>query len=178
MSSTSLIAALAALTTLSVIGCGSSDRARTIASTTQATETRSTKFASGQEITVSAGKPLQRAIWIRRGDAICGRVNAKLSSTTVKTPQDLARLLPQAAAYDRAEAIELSRLVPPPSMRADWQQVVTGLQKFGEFSAKAAAYIEANNSNGSVPAIATANRIQSQLVSIAKRDGFKVCSLP
>jgi hypothetical protein len=108
---------------------------------------------------------------------ICGRTNVELSSTTANNEQDFARLLPQAAGYERAEARELSKLVPPPAMASDWAQIVEGFQKFSELSARAAEYARVNNFKEAIPIAQAGNTVQKQLTAIAKRDGFKVCSL-
>lgn len=178
------LAALAlAAAMFSASGCGSSSKTEsttTSAATPQSTTTAPTVPAptSREEVKVQAGKPLSRAAWIAQGDAICSRANIKLSSTTAKTQQDFARLLPQAAAYERAEATELSKLVPPTATASDWQQVVVGIQKFGEFSARAGEYARVNNFNAALPIATAGNNAQRQFTAIAKRDGFKVCSLP
>jgi hypothetical protein len=167
---------------LVVAGCGKSSKAEstattaTAASTPTATTAPTTTAANVTHIKVRSGTPLPRTTWIRRGDAICARTNVKLNSTTVKTPQDFARLLPQAAAYDHAEAVELSKLVPPTAMASDWTQVVVGIEKFGELDEKAAEHV-LTNYHLATPILIAANAVQKQWTTIAKRDGFKVCSI-
>jgi hypothetical protein len=179
----SLIATLAVASTLVALSaCGSttktsSNTAASSAATTSASNTVSTPVSS-EEIRIDSGKPLSRAAWIAKADAVCLRTNIKLSSTTAKTQHDFARLLPQAAAYERAEATELSKLVPPPSMARDWQQIIIGIQKFGEFSARAGEYARVNNFSAALPIATAGNNAQREFTAIAKQDGFKVCSLP
>lgn len=183
MSAKQLAAIGLAAAALTATGCGGSSKNTTTSTTasvvTSATTAAQTKpSTTGAEIKVSSGKPLPRAVWISKGDAICGRVNVKLSTTSAQTQQDFARLLPQSAAYERQEAVELSKLVPPATMRADWQQVVTDLQKFSELSIKAGEYAAVNNFELARPIAKAGNRAQEDMVLVAKRDGFKVCSLP
>lgn len=168
---------------LTATGCGGSSKKNAASTTasvvTSATTAAQTKPSStGAEIKISSGKPLSRAAWISKGDTICGRVNVKLSTTSAHTQQDYARLLPQSAAYERQEAVELSKLVPPARMRADWQQVVTDLQKFSELSIRTGEYAAVNKFQSAMPIARAGNKAQEEMVLVAKRDGFKVCSLP
>jgi hypothetical protein len=174
------LAALAlAATALVASGCGESSK--TESATTAAVTTTAaaiTPAPTTTPITVGTGKPLKRMVWIAKGDSICTRANTKLSSTTAKTTQDFARLLPQAAAYERAEATELSKLVPPADMANDWAQIVAGIQKFSEFSDKAAEYARVDNVNEAAPVFSAMNKIQQEFTTLAKRDGFKECANP
>jgi hypothetical protein len=184
MSAKQLAAMAFAAAALTVAGCGGSSK--TGSTTTSAavkpaqstTATQTSPVGSGEEIKVSSGKPLRRAVWIAKGDAICQRTQTMLSTTTAKTTQDFARLLPQAAGYERTEATELAKLVPPTAMIADWRQIIGDLQKVSEFSLKAAQYAQVNNWSAAVPVATAGNKIATELVVIAKRDGFKVCSVP
>jgi hypothetical protein len=178
-----LVATLAvAMTLVTLSACGSTSKTSSNTAAPSATTASSDQPvsapASSEEIRIDTGKPLSRSAWIAKADAICLRTNIKLSSTTARTQQDFARLLPQAAAYERAEATELSKLVPPPSMARDWQQIVIGIQKFGEFSARAGEYARVNNFSAALPIATAGNNAQREFVAIAKQDGFKVCSLP
>jgi hypothetical protein len=163
MSTKQLAAVALAAAALTAAGCGSSEKAATSSTATtaasqpgQSTGAGQTKpVGSDEEITVSSGVPLSRKAWIAKGDAICGRTNAKLSTTTASSPRDFGRLLPQAAGYERAEATELAALVPPRSTANDWQHIVSNLQKS-----------------------TAAERAEAAILAITKRDGFKTCSLP
>jgi hypothetical protein len=177
-------AALALAATTLVSGCGGSSKTGSTSTAAANTTTATTASAATTPaptvttITIATGTPLARSVWISKGDAICASANTKLNSTTVRSTQDFARLLPQAAAYDHTEATELSKLVPPTAMASDWVQIVTELQKFSELSAKAGEYARVNNLSAAKPVTQAGNTAQRQLVAIAKRDGFKVCSIP
>jgi hypothetical protein len=169
--------------TLAISSCGSSktnsSSTSTVGTETQAsttTSTTATTTTGSEEIKIHTGKPLTRIVWISNGDAICARANVKINSTKAKTQNDFDRVFPQAAAYERAEATELSKLVPPSTMASDWRQIVSDLQKYGEFTAKAGEYAQANNFQGALPIIAAADTTERQLKAVAKRDGFKACS--
>ena len=176
--------ALAAIT-LAASGCGKSSKAEstttaasatatTAATTTQATTQPTTKTTG---IIFATGKPLSRKAWIAKGDVICARANAALNTTVIATKADYARVLPQTAGYDHVEAAELSKLVPPPAMEADWKQIVTGIQKFGVYTDQVAEKAKINDLSAAKPILASARVVHEQLAAIAKRDGFKHCSV-
>lgn len=167
-------------TTLVTSGCGGSSETKSgttaAADTTPATAARPSQASATTEIVVATGKSLTRAEWVAKGDAICASTNTKRHSTTARTTNDLTRLLPQAAGYERIEATELSKLVPPTSMRSDWIQIVSGIQKFSEYSIKVSEYTQAHNFSAAAPVVVAGTTIERQLTAIAKRDGFKKCS--
>ena len=184
MSPKQLAAMAVAAAALTAAGCGSSKSSHTTGTTTAAqTTTTATPApapvpANGQEIKVASGTPLSHATLISKGDAICTRANAKLSTSTARTQEDFARLLPQSASYERTEASELSKLVPPSSLAPDWQHIITDLQKFSELSSRAGEYAAVKNFQAALPLAVAGNKAQQDMVTIAKRDGFKVCSVP
>jgi hypothetical protein len=179
MSSTKLAALTLAATAFAASGCGGSSKSATPATTATSTAAASTTAqtpATSEEIKVQSGTPLSKAVWIKKGDAICGRTNAKLKSVKAQTPQEIGRLLPQTAAYEHIEAVELSKLVPPRRQVDDWQQIIAGIQKFSVYSVQAAVYARANHFQDATPLAKAADKVQRQLTAIAKRNGFKVCS--
>jgi hypothetical protein len=174
-------AALAlAATTLAVSGCGGSSKAGSTTTARAATAPATTASTTNAPIpttpvTIASGKPLTRAQWIARGDAICARTNMKLKAISVVSTRDYARVLPQAAIYDRIEATELSKLVPPASMARDWMQIVNGYQLFGDYTSRVAEYAQANNFAPATPLTQMGEKVHKHLAAIAKRDGFKQC---
>jgi hypothetical protein len=176
-----LTALALAATALALSGCGGSSKSASTTSSAASTPTTTNANVSvhlAPPITIASGPPLTRAAWIAKGDAICTRTLDKLEATTAKTAEQLARLLPEAAVYDRTEANELSKLVPPTAMADSWAQIVDDLQKYGELTAKAAEYARVRNTNEGIPVFDSANRTQQELTTIAKNDGFKICSQP
>jgi hypothetical protein len=168
---------LAALA-LAASGCGKSS---TTSTTSAAAGSAATTAIASQPttpvvITVAKGTPLPRATWIARGDAVCKATNAKLSATVAKTTADFVRLLPQAAIYEHTEAVELSKLVPPPAMAANWARMVNETQGFSEDSIKLAAYVRAKNSQTGRLVLHAVNRLQQGFTTLARRYGFKICS--
>jgi hypothetical protein len=175
------LAALAlATTTLATSGCGGSSKtdAPTTAAVTTTSSATTAAATTGEPITIASGKPLSRSTWIAKGDKICTRANVKLDSTIIRTKQDFARVLPQAASYDHIEAVELSKLVPPAALADDWKQVVNGFQKFGEETAVGGERAQNNELDVAQSIFITARATQERFTKIAKRDGFKVCSGP
>lgn len=179
------LAALAlAATTLAASGCGGSSKTTSTdspaAATTAAQSTTSAQITpavtTAEVIKVQAGTPLSRTVWIAKGDAICARTNTKLSVGTAHTTQQLAQDLPRAASYDHTEAMELSKIVPPADKASDWQQVITGFQKFGELTAQAGEELKNSTFSASSAVLIKATAVQRQATIIAMRDGFKQCS--
>jgi hypothetical protein len=164
---------------IATVGCGESTKSTPAAGTMPSKMAKdATSSSVGAGIPIHAGRPLARTAWISRGDAICTRIHAKLSSTTVKSAEDSARLLPQAAAYDHLEATELSQLVPPVGKETDWQTIVNGIQKISELAMRSAEYAQTKNYQAAEPIAVQANAVQHRYAAIAKRDGFKECSFP
>lgn len=180
------VLALAA-TVLVVSGCGGSSKTTTTttaaatttpATTAPATTTpATTTSATVTTVKLASGKPLSRATWIAKGDVICAHANAELDSSTVKSLQDLIRLLPQAALYDKTESAELSKLVPPASKAGDWKKIVVGFQVFGEDSDKIAADAAAGNNAAGKAVLLEAEKIHEGIAKLAGHDGFIACSV-
>jgi hypothetical protein len=122
-----------------------------------------------------AANALTRAQLIAQADAICASTNAALSASRIKSSSELARILPQAAAYDRAETIQLRKLVPPASMANDWKQILVGVQKFAEATSAVAADAQTNKLAAATRLVAATERTHEQTAAIAKRDGFSDC---
>jgi hypothetical protein len=147
------------------------------ATTTQTTTATTPPIAStpGTPIKVATGKQLARADLISKGEAICARTNAELSSSTIKSEKDLIRLLPQTAIYDKTEATELSQLVPPAAMAQAWKRIVNGFQLFGEYTSRVAEYARAKNYSSGHPLVARAEKLHAEVADLAKRNGFNEC---
>jgi hypothetical protein len=123
-----------------------------------------------------SAKPLTRAQLIAKGDAICRRINRKLASTNIKSEQDIARVAPKLASYEQEALADLGRLVPPASMADDWKVIVAGAQTLADNVAKLGEYAKANNLKAGRALIVSSEKVQRELQTTAKRDGFKDCS--
>jgi hypothetical protein len=173
-------AALALATTLAAAGCGGSSKTTSTTASTAAspTATQSTATtASTQTTSPTPGPALTRAALIARADAICAHLHAQLATLSTNSRNGFAVVLPRAAAYERAEVAQLSTLTPPASMAEEWQRVLSGAKKFAEGSAKAGEYAQAKNTAAMNKAIGATSKTQQQSLTIAKRAGFKQCSL-
>jgi predicted AAA+ superfamily ATPase len=125
---------------------------------------------------VASGKPLTRAQWVIRGDAICARTNAQLTATTAKTLSEFSHKLPEAVAYYQTELAALSKLVPPTSKANDWQEFLTGTLQISQNTAKLAEIAQARQITLHEPELFAVNKIREVITRVAKRDGFKDCS--
>lgn len=174
-----LVALALAVTTLTVSSCGGTSKTASTASkaasvATTATVTRPTTTTV---VTLAKGKPLTHTEWIAKGDTICTRANAKTSALTATSVADFARIFPQVALYNRTEAAELSKLVPPRSFTQDWTQFITELRAHAQYVTEVAQYVQEKNENAAGQPFRLSNVALTQLVAIAKRDGFKRCSM-
>jgi hypothetical protein len=179
------LAALAlAATALVASGCGGSSKSQSSSSSTIAAATTTTATAApapttpSTTVAVATGKPLSRSQLIAQGDAICARTTTKLLPITIESKSQFERLIPQIAIYDKTEATELSKLVPPASMARDWTQIVNDIHLYGEDISRVAQDYQANNENAAGQLYHTAvDIVLEQRTAVAKRDGFKHCSL-
>lgn len=124
-----------------------------------------------------SSKPLTRAELMVKANAICKRVNVQVSTANKKasTEQDIARIAPRLAAFEQASLTELSKLVPPSDLANDWKTIIAGGQTLAENTAKLGEYAKAKNIKGAQTLVISSEKVQQQIVSIAKRDGFVEC---
>ncbi len=180
---TTMVAFALVSSVLMVAGCGESSKkgeTKTSTVTTSTTSNTSTDAnASVPPVTVkpASGKPLVRARWIVKGDAICARTNIQVEALHVKVAAELPRILPQSAAYERAEVVALSKLVPPAAYAGDWQKFLTTTLQMAEGSDKLATLGRYGDSIMNTPLASTVTRIHERAMSIAKHSGFKACSM-
>jgi hypothetical protein len=123
-----------------------------------------------------SAKPLTRAQLLVRADAICRRVNKKLSSTTIKTQQDLVRALPRLSGYEQEGLADLSKLIPPPSMENDWKVIIAGAQTIADNTAKLSESAKAKDLRAVRALITEIGKVEQHTAAIAKRNGFKACA--
>jgi hypothetical protein len=149
-------------------GCGGSSKgASTAASAANAA------VASGAK---PSGKPLSRLELIARGDAICYRLNARRSSSTMSRPQDYERIVPALAAYELAATTEMAQLVPPASMAHDWQRMVAGSRTIAETTGRFHTYAEASGNKFAHEMDLVLGKGIDELTQAAKHAGFKDCA--
>jgi hypothetical protein len=167
-----LVALALVMTALVATGCGKSSKtATTAAATTTASAPTPTPT------TVAAGKPLSRSQWLAEGDAICARAKAKTSALSINSVPDFARVYPQIAVYNRAEAAELSKLAPPATMTHDWTRIVNNIKLHAKYVSEVAQHVRAKEEKAAGKPFHLAVVVLEEQLAIAKRDGFKQCSI-
>lgn len=152
---------------LAAAGCGKSST-----TTSSATSAAATSASAGGE----TGARPTRAVFIAQADAICAGYNAKRPKVVILSLKDYATKLGPLAAYYKAEADRLSALKPPISMASDWHQIVSGSREAAADLATVARSGKVSQARSSAAMFATAGRAQTQVLAIAKRNGFKDCS--
>jgi hypothetical protein len=169
------VAFVLAATTLAASGCGGSSKATSTPA--PATSAANTTSSTATEASVKpSGKPLSRSELIARADAICYRLNARRSATTIGRPQDYERVVPALASYELAAATEMGKLVPPASMAHDWQQIVAGSRTVAAATGRFHTYAEAKAGTLAHTIDLVLGKGIDELVHAAKRAGFKDCS--
>jgi hypothetical protein len=121
-------------------------------------------------------KPLTRAQLLAQGDAICRRVNKKLSATTIKTQKEFVRVLPRLSGYEQQGLAQLSKLIPPAAMADDWKAIVAGAQTLADDTAKLGALVKAKDLKATHAVVADIAKVGQRTAAIARREGFKNCS--
>lgn len=123
--------------------------------------------------------PLTRAQLTSKADAICSSVTAKLEAAnrgeSANTPQQLERLTAKVSGFEQKALTELTELVPPAALEADWKRFVAGAQILSEKIANVGEYAAKKDVAAGKAAIAEIEVTQKQMVAIAKRNGFKKC---
>ncbi len=180
------LAALAlTATTLAVSGCGESSKtastgtsaAATIATTTAVTTPATTTTpVPAVTVKVASGKPLTRAQWIAKGDAICAHFNAEAETIGVTGVAELPRVLPEEAAFERNTVAQLAKLTPPGPMANDWQRFLNDTLQLAEDADKLAQSGVPDEDLLKSPLARTIQETRRHATRIAKHDGFKACA--
>jgi len=162
------------MTALLVTSCGSSS-SKTTTGTTTASSAGGSSSAASQS---SQGTVLTQAKFVARADAICARAKVRRKQIKVKNSVELELALPQAAAYQRLESIEFSKLTPPASMASDWHQIVADSQTITATIVKLYEGARANEpTSAGTPLWNTLSKSSEQIQSIARRNGLRACLL-
>jgi hypothetical protein len=135
---------LALLCGLAVIGCGESNRPL---------------------------KPLGRAQLIAKAEPICRTVVDTIDYSAL-TQAKIVSLASRLAAVEEHAAQELAKLIPPPSMFAEWQVIVDGFRQSAEQFRLLGRTATANSQGGMFETLYGVSR---QRAVSARAAGFKVC---
>jgi hypothetical protein len=174
-----LVALALAATTLAASGCGSSKATSTTTSTAAAassTSTASTPTTEQATTTSEPGGALTREELIAKANVICAHANVQLAPISVLVPSDIVRVTPLVAAYNRAAATELGKLMPPASLASDWHLIVANVNKVADNLDIMARHAPKNKLATATPAYRSAAKAQEQVGVITKRDGIKECN--
>ena len=159
-------------------GCGGSSKSASTEASTSAASTTTTTAATlpNVPVAIAPGRPLKRAQWIVKGDAIWSRLNTELEAVHVKKVAELVRVLPQEVAYERAAVTQLAKLVPPPSKADDWRQFLGAMLQWAEGSSELAAYAKLGDTITRSPLATATGAVHKQMNQIARYDGLMACS--
>lgn len=160
------VTAALAVCAIGAAGCGNSTSPTNQKTSTHATATNANRPASG---------PLTRAQLIAKGDEICYRLNTRRQSTTIGHQQDYERVVPELSAYELSGATEMSQLRPPDAMAHAWQTMITDSRIIAEITGRYRRYGEVSHKEQHPFDVMLGNAI-NELVTVAKREGFKECS--
>lgn len=166
-----IVVLLLAATAAAISGCGGGSKA-TSASTSAS---RSTAPASSHT-TVASNKPLSRAEFIERGDAICYRLNARRKSTSFSNPAGYKRVMPPLAAYEMEGVNEMDQLVPPSSLASTWRQIVIDSRTVAEVTRLVPTFKKGTSDALGKKYDIILGKAIYRMVHAAQRVGFKECS--
>jgi hypothetical protein len=112
-----------------------------------------------------------------QADGICQRLNATFAATKPKSQsmQAIARLAPGRAELERQAVAQLGKLMPPPSLAHDWQQIVSHRLTLALELVKLGQKAKANNAVAIAALTKSKQSVHGKLLAIAEHDGFKQC---
>jgi hypothetical protein len=153
-------------------GCGSGS------SKTVTTEAKAGASTSTESLKPASTAPLTRAQLISKTDTICGQINRMVFLNPYRTQADLARLAPQISALEQRTTEEMATFVPPPSLAADWKKLLAVSRRRAQDTGKLGEYAAAGEFSQVTALLSRDAPIEGELLALARRDGFKVCSNP
>ncbi len=186
-----LAAAALATASLAAAGCGGSSKTQSVAatSTTAASSapassaqaspppvTTNVRPATGTKVKIASGAPLPLHTWIAKSNEICARLSAELGAIKVSKTAEIVRVLPQAAAYERAAVLQLARLVPPASRVAGWQRYLDIMMERSQDSLKIVQLASLGDAISRAPIFAAVSALQHERRAIAQRAGVDECA--
>jgi hypothetical protein len=117
-----------------------------------------------------------RADFVKRANAICKRVNDQIATAgQARTVADVQRIGPAIIAAEQRGLTDLRRLPVPASLARDWQRLQSDL---AQITVNAGRLLSAANSHDSSTTQTVANasqQIQTEITTIATRDGLGEC---
>jgi len=125
-----------------------------------------------------SGPALSTSQLIARADAICKRRNTAIDAVKLHgaSAAAITAFAAQSSALEQAAYLELTRLGPPASMAAQWQQVLAYTRTLLEDVVELGQYGKQGDTQA-IPALSrSVVSVKRELLTAARHDGFRYCS--
>lgn len=120
---------------------------------------------------------LSRADFVKQANAVCKRVNTKITSAGQATSAaDVVRIGPAVVAAERKGLVDLRKLKPPKSLQADWTKILADLNLLTDNANKLVTAARKNDSAGAQQAANDSTQRQAEIDKLAGRDGLTNCA--
>jgi hypothetical protein len=166
---------LAAVTCLTIAGCGGG---ASTAGTATSASTTSTTSVGTNSTPKSPGTSPAESQFIAKADEICRGVNIELAAIKPKSKglQEVARLTPRNVALEEGALAKLAKLNPPSSLAHDWQQMLGYRRVLADELSKLVGSARQEDAAALKALTASKKRTHASLGELATRDGFKDCA--
>jgi hypothetical protein len=168
---TVLVALSVASVVLTIAACGSSSKTQSDTSASGAVGSTGTSTSASPTVAREPTGSLTRAELIAQGNTICSGAK-KFNSSKVTSTDELVRKLREEAAFNRMQATELEKLVPPASMTDDWKTIVAGVRTLADNTTQVAEYADSHNSSAGAIVLVATRKLRAKLSTNAQRNGF------
>jgi hypothetical protein len=156
-SSKSRLAVLAVLMSIAAAGCGGG----------------SSSGGGSKAQLVAQADSICKPVAVQRATA--NTAVGKVSVSTTKELQLLARLAPPIALVEHSAVARLDVLKAPSSLSRDWQVLLSGIKQLADDTSAIATDAQAKNLKAVESITTSARTLREQLTTIATRDGFTYC---
>jgi hypothetical protein len=120
---------------------------------------------------------LSRADFVKQANAVCRRVNTKISSAGQATSAaDVVRIGPAVVAAEQNGLADLRKLKPPANLQADWTKILADLNLLTNNASKLVAAARKNDGASAQQAANDSTQRQSEIDRLAGRDGLTNCA--
>lgn len=120
--------------------------------------------------------PLTQAQLVAKSNAICGPLNAHITTTEDDTVPYLASHGPILYKWERAALGELEKIVPPRNFADDWATVLTGLRTLAEHTERAARMAIHSKAKTTFNFLSIEQYVGERAAATAERDGWHQCA--
>lgn len=98
-----------------------------------------------------------------------------MKTVTLPWLKALARVAPGVASFEHQAVGRLQALIPPSSIKADWQQILAGMQQLADDNTQLTSYAQAGNVKAAELLVSASRLLRRRLAAIAARDGLTYC---